>query len=121
VFIQIVSTPPGEAPLQIRKSWVGLVLPLFEGDTGPVIIDSVGVVSKKRTRFRLFGFQLWQRGAHELFRVPAAAAIDALGQVAPEAAAWWRDNLSSTEIRWLGFDPSCGVLVAADAERYSGV
>jgi hypothetical protein len=28
--IKIISTPPGEPPLEIREAWVGLVLPLDE-------------------------------------------------------------------------------------------
>jgi hypothetical protein len=34
--ICIVDVPPGEAPAAIRRAWVGLILPLKPGTSGPL-------------------------------------------------------------------------------------
>lgn len=39
----------GEAPFDIRKAWVGLVLPLAPGETGARCLPTVGVYTAPRT------------------------------------------------------------------------
>ncbi len=72
--------PSGEAPLNIREAWVGLVLPcdpyLGYSDGG----FERGVLSKAATRNR------------SGFSVPQDQAIAILEKEKPEAAAWWKDQ-----------------------------
>lgn len=43
--IRITDIPGGEAPLEIRRAWVGLVLPLAPGEDGPRTPRTAGVLS----------------------------------------------------------------------------
>ena len=89
--IRIISTPPGEAPEQVRSAWVGLTLPLARRTPSPV--ETVGVVSKPKTRFRLFLARLFARTQRETgYVVDASRAIEVLAAHAPEAALWWRQH-----------------------------
>ena len=88
-----MGTPPGEAPLEVRAAWVGLVLPLVPGDRGPHRVWTQGVVTGPRT---FLGY-LWARLLRRLkivngFRVDAAGAIQVLAQHNVVAAAWWRTH-----------------------------
>jgi hypothetical protein len=76
----ILRTPPGEAPEEIRRAWVGIELPLRRGETEPRDFQSVGVLS--------------QQGAAMAtgYAVLGRAAVDALASQSPEAAAWWREK-----------------------------
>ena len=89
--IRIISTPPGEAPEQIRAAWVGLTLPLVLRTPSP--IETVGVVSKPKTWFGLLFARLFGRTRRESgYVVDASRAIELLGVHAPEAAQWWRQH-----------------------------
>ena len=73
--IRVVEVPPGEAPLWVRREWVGVELPLAKvsgsefaggvlgGDSDVTLIDSYAV------------------SLHD--------AIDALTESSPSAADWW--------------------------------
>src|SRR5438105_1331985 len=61
VLLKVIKTPEGEAPLEIRKQWVGLVLP-----GAPSSSFEIGLESKTRTRTR----------PH--YAVPRTQAIEAL-------------------------------------------
>jgi hypothetical protein len=78
--LRIVRTPPGEAPEEIRRAWVGVELPLYPGETEPSHFQTVGVLS--------------QRGAlaDMGYAVDGPTAVDTLEFQSPEAAAWWREN-----------------------------
>jgi hypothetical protein len=79
-YIRIVKTPAGEAPLEIRKAWVGLVLPCDPFFGYPDSADPErGVVSGKAELRNRPGFSVEQD-----------AAIAILERHAPEAAEWWR-------------------------------
>ncbi len=91
--VRIIDVPPGEAPRWVRRAWVGLVLPLADGEYGPRQLPAVGVLTGPR------GFlgTLWRL----LFDPPPSAwqyvvdvdeAIDILAEADPEAAAWWEDH-----------------------------
>ena len=76
--IEIVKTPTGEAPKEIRQAWVGVFLPCL-----PIVSASLtehGILSKCPVRPRF------------AFHVPQDAAIDALELAVPNAAKWWREK-----------------------------
>jgi hypothetical protein len=76
VRVRIVALPPGEAPEQIRKAWVGLELPVAGRDRNTV----VGVLSDRPA------------AGCDGYAVDGAKAVALLAARAPEAAAWWRRN-----------------------------
>lgn len=87
--IRITSIPPGEAPEQIRSAWVGLILPIAIETRLP--IETVGVLSKPKTRFGLFIARLLGKSKRETgYLVDASKAIEILATHAPQAAEWWR-------------------------------
>lgn len=93
-YIRIVAIPPGEAPLWVREKWVGLRLPVADGQ-GPRDSYVSGVLSGPRNRFlalvrRVFGNLSKQSG----YAVYVRDAIGELDKVAPDAAAWWRNDAS---------------------------
>jgi hypothetical protein len=90
MFIRITDVPPGEAPRDVRQAWVGLVLPLAPGETGPRDTRTSGVLTGPRGFFSqllhlLLGWTKPERG----YVVEAAQAVWLLASQAPEAAAWW--------------------------------
>ena len=116
-FIRIVSVPPGEAPLWVREKWVGLQLPLADGDHGPRQTWTSGVLSGPRNRL----IALWWAWRGRLTRksgyaVDAIAAVDILERTAPEAAAWWRQNVPRLQRRnrkFLFAPSACQIVTAA--------
>ncbi|MDO8510070.1 MAG: hypothetical protein Q7S15_00405 [bacterium] len=79
--IRIIKIPAGEAPLEVRRAWVGLELPCDPVCGYPDSGSEIGVVSKEPLRFNRYGYS-----------VPQAEAIAILVRHAPAAAAWWRDH-----------------------------
>ena len=79
--IRIVGVPPGEAPLSVRKEWVGLVLPLATGDTSAYQFETNGVVSGVKNTDATIGFRV---------RIEDALAV--LEKKSPYAALWWRKH-----------------------------
>ncbi|HXU00514.1 MAG TPA: hypothetical protein VN903_05955 [Polyangia bacterium] len=47
--IRIIDTPPGEAPIEIRNAWIGIVLALVAGESGPRPVIVSGVLSSFRS------------------------------------------------------------------------
>lgn len=91
--IQIIATPPGEAPIEIRKAWVGLELPLIAGDVGPVRALTKGVLTGPKTvLLALIALLFGKTKVVTGFRVDAANAVGLLEQSAPDAARWWRTH-----------------------------
>ncbi|GEM_PF-1601088 len=74
--IKIVSIPAGEAPVSVRKKWVGLELPVIAiRNTG-----CRGALTKKG-------------GPKEVvYYVDQTAAIEILMQAHPDAVVWWNDH-----------------------------
>jgi len=77
--IRIIAVPEGEAPLEIRKQWVGLELPTAPGRPGVYQTRPIGLFD----------------GAEKLdpeigYAVLGSDAIAALESKSAEAAAWWR-------------------------------
>jgi hypothetical protein len=79
-YVRITQTPPGEAPEEIRRAWVGIDLPLRRGASWPRPQQSLGVLTGRAPEV-MTGFL-----------VDGNKAIDALASHAPEAADWWRQH-----------------------------
>jgi hypothetical protein len=93
VFVRIIATPPGEAPEEVRRAWVGLVLPLVAGETGCRAAPVGGVLSGPRTFLGkllklLTGRRRYVRGDV----VDAPQALTLLAEREPRAALWWREH-----------------------------
>jgi hypothetical protein len=78
-WVRIVGVPSGEAPLEIRKQWLGLELPLTAGRSGAYQVGSGGVLSGKAAAEPIIGYLV---SAHE--------AVEILASKSPDAAKWWR-------------------------------
>jgi hypothetical protein len=77
--VRIIGVPSGEAPIEIRKEWVGLVLPLMPGRDDPYQLSGRGFLSGKASTEPMIGYLV---SAHE--------AVEILASKAPDAATWWR-------------------------------
>jgi len=93
--IKIYKVPPGEAPLEIRKSWIGVSLPV--SDNGILKKRTgFGVISKpplSRTQSIVSIFRK-DRVRWKSYEVNAVDAISALEEFNPKAAAWWKEHVS---------------------------
>jgi hypothetical protein len=78
--LRIVQTPPGDAPEEVRRAWIGVELPLNRWENTPRLQESVGVLSN-----RVEGYAMG-------FTVAGRKAVNALANQAPDAACWWREN-----------------------------
>ncbi len=86
--IKIVAVPPGQAPLEIRQQWVGIILPVAENL--PPNTFEMGV----------FGGKCENSGGYP---VEIKVAIRELEKKSPEAADWWRSNTNPDWMLWLSF------------------
>jgi hypothetical protein len=92
MFIRVIATPPGEAPEEVRRAWIGLTLPLAVGETGPRLVRGWGVLSGPRTFLGSLLAQLASLNRQEYgYVVDAAQALALLAECAPWAAQWWRE------------------------------
>lgn len=92
MFIRIIATPPGEAPAEVRREWVGMALPLVAGEKGPRTLHGYGILTGPRTF--LGALMALLRGRWQTFRgylVDAPQALLLLAEKAPGAAQWWRE------------------------------
>jgi hypothetical protein len=78
--IRIIGIPPGEAPEEVRRAWVGLELPLVRAEGQPRPQWGLGVLSWRRAP-TLTGYA-----------VDGGAAWTVLASASPDAAAWWREH-----------------------------
>jgi hypothetical protein len=93
VFIRILATPPGEAPEEVRRAWLGLELPLAAGETGPRTLPVGGVLTGARTFLgRLLKLLTGQRRYSHGYVIDAPQALVLLAEKAPSAALWWREH-----------------------------
>jgi hypothetical protein len=93
VFIRIIATPPGEAPEEVRRAWVGLELPLAAGETGPRDLPVGGVLTGARTFLgKLFNLLTGQRRYAHGYVIDAPQALVLLAEKSPRAALWWREH-----------------------------
>jgi hypothetical protein len=92
VFIRIIATPPGEAPEEVRRAWIGLDLPLAAGETGPRTVPVGGVLTGPRTFLgKLFKLLAGRRQYSYGYVIDAPQALVLLAEKAPWAAQWWRE------------------------------
>ena len=91
--IEIIATPPGEAPEEIRRSWVGVVIPLPRKLQAPREITGYGVLTGPRSwLLALFPFLHKNKVNWTGYCVRGREAIDALGKKDETAAQWWKQN-----------------------------
>ncbi|KKR70566.1 MAG: hypothetical protein UU13_C0003G0010 [Candidatus Nomurabacteria bacterium GW2011_GWB1_40_7] len=90
VNIKILAVPPGEAPLEVRKQWVGLTLP---AERLPNNFPLAGVVT---------GNPVKETGG---YAVVPSVAIKELERNNLPAAEWWKIHLSR-RAKHLVFDGS---------------
>jgi hypothetical protein len=91
VFVRIIATPPGEAPEEVRRAWVGLELPLAAGETGPRELPVGGVLTGPRSIFaQLLKLLTGERRYAWGYVIDAPQALTLLVEHAPQAARWWR-------------------------------
>ncbi len=94
--IRIVSTPPGQAPEEIRRQWIGVEILLPEPESGGI---QMGVLGGKAENTG--GYQ-----------VETITAIEALRKKSPEAVEWWEANVPLAEIPRLVFSKEVCELVS---------
>ena len=88
--IRIHDIPPGEAPEDVRKAWVGLELPTKGGIS---VFQTAQVISGPKSPLGRFIAQLFGRLRLEKgYAVETIVAIEILKQKSPEAANWWIEN-----------------------------
>lgn len=78
--IRIIKTPAGQAPEEIRKAWVGLVLPC-----GPI----AGYL-ESGTELGALSLEPINRGRRTV-SVPQVEALEILAKERPFAAEWWAE------------------------------
>ncbi len=92
--IRIIQPPIGEAPLDVRAAWVGLVLPLAKVSQDP---ERPGpwfdVLSGPRGFWRqIIAIISGQTESIKGYVVDVQVAMDGLAQHAPAAAQWWQEH-----------------------------
>jgi hypothetical protein len=110
MHVRILQTPPGEAPLDIREAWVGLVLPLRPGESGQRQLMTQGVLTGPRTFTGwLFAHVLGRFKKVDGFCVDAAGAIQVLAKHDTRAADWWQTHFAA------GVQPGRALIFHAEA------
>jgi hypothetical protein len=90
MHVRVVQTPPGEAPIEVREAWVGLVLPLLPGEIGPRQLMTQGVLTGPRNLLGYVFARLLRRFKMVYgFRVDGAGAVEVLARHNASAADWW--------------------------------
>ena len=92
-YIRIIATPPGEAPEEIRRAWVGVRIPLLVFHKKAKDYRSAGVLTGPKGIFAKLGAIISGRLERKTgYAVAVVEAIAALEAANPEAAKWWREN-----------------------------
>ena len=91
--IEIIATPPGEAPEEIRRSWIGVVIPLPRGYQEERATIGYGVLTGPRSwLLALLPFLHKNKNKWTGYWVRGREAVDALAKKDPAAAQWWKEN-----------------------------
>ncbi len=89
--IKIVAVPSGEAPLQVREAWVGIVLPLALPEKRQGL--NTGVLTGPKMPLTRLLWHLTGRYSQTVgYLVESAVAISILSQQHPSAAQWRQQN-----------------------------
>lgn len=107
--VRIISIPPGEAPEEIRKEWIGVIMPLSElQPTQEELVRSTKGISGDTTPPKK-----QVQGGFVVDIVDALEALDKSGK--KKAANWWRRWVEINFPKMLGgqlvFARSCGELI----------
>jgi hypothetical protein len=116
--VRITSIPPGEAPEEVRRAWIGLELPLVNASGGPLTVHAAGVLTGPRGFFgRLFGLASGSVNETSGFVVKVKDAMELLAAKDPAAFEWWRANVPRMFVgnRLFVFAASCGEMVGGEA------
>ncbi len=116
-FILVTATPPGEAPVEVRKAWVGLILPLAPEVEQPSASPPLGVRSGPKGLISSILATLFYRGERvHVYSVLGSEAIEVLERSHPDAAQWWRNSATHVlrQGMGLGFPVDVCVVVAAN-------
>src|SRR5262245_44234252 len=91
--IRIIGTPDGEAPEEVRRAWIGLVLPVAPGFEKRRFAFTSGVLSRPQSLagwlWALFTGRFKERHGYV---VDASVAVEKLAAHAPDAARWWHEK-----------------------------
>jgi hypothetical protein len=91
--IEIIATPPGEAPEEFRRSWIGVLIPLPADAQTEQENTGYGVLTGPRSWFpALFPFLHKAKVRWRGYRVCGADAVAALAKRDQSAAEWWKSN-----------------------------
>lgn len=96
VQIKIIAVPPGQAPLEVRQQWVGMILPVVEELPSDTV--EMGVLGGKPEN----------SGGYP---VETTVAIQELEKKSPEAANWWKSHVNPAWMPWLSFQRAVCELV----------
>lgn len=93
-FITFISPPPGQAPDEVRRAWVGVTVPVTTHEAR--LLDRVPVVG---VRSGPYGFwrTLWGIVTRRVetwrgYSIESRKCLAHLRDRAPDAAAWWAEN-----------------------------
>lgn len=100
--IKITKVPKGEAPLWVRRQWIGCELPVHKHfhDCGHVPVYVRGVKTGNSTLQKSDGFDIAQTEA--LWQLEKKGTKTAL-----KALKWWRDNGFPSSRECFRFDSDC--------------
>jgi hypothetical protein len=96
--IKIISTPPGEAPEEMRRAWVGLVMPVAEV-TDEEVRSKYGVVPCD-----IFGNPSEKEAKREVYRVDTRVALAILRAANQEACRWFEKFVNPEGAPFLRFE-----------------
>ena len=74
--VRIIGTPPGEAPEEVRRAWVGMVLPLAPGQSGSTAGRSFGVLTGPKTFFGAALREIFGKSDFSGYIVDATVGVD---------------------------------------------
>jgi hypothetical protein len=88
--IRIIAVPPGQAPLWVRESWVGLELPTLRNR--PEKRRTVGVLDRPNLAQFLWDLMCGRVQFTTGYMVETRPALEILDAANAAAASWWRQN-----------------------------
>lgn len=91
--IEVIKIPGGDAPRWVRDAWIGMTLPLAEGETRARRFLSGPLLPAERGWLGMLARVMSGSGRLTLgYLVESSVALALLAQRAPEAHRWWRNH-----------------------------